>query len=591
MRLQPRAEILRLWRALARPCFRDGMFVWSGDGNPISDAEQLLCVLLPATELRSLVLDRLDETREDAADALAEIGDLVQIPLRLIRSLTEYMTRYADADGRPVFHAGDYLDLTAAGIEAQPPDVVESFAVSVHLTLATIGFCRVLRPAVTRDSLMADVNRLESLAGVRLTAALVGLLRGFAVHVFDDGSPAGQRLRETIRQDHRSDTVVLDEYRRGLREIRAGVRDVTIAVTFDPDALSRKDFECGWAWAVVADMPSIAFVDESVPQRIGWAPAVPHLYFTHIALEAVAALYSQRSRVLGLLHDLQARLAVALQLRSTLAQAYWSYVATFGDHRWPLERLPWRTFDGDASDYHSLVLAMITMAEIGGRQGNNDISLGYAGRVLHRIAARQRIVRPPYADGAAAGVSMAYEPASVALATGSAAGYRIAGRTPMLLSAAVRAAAATDNSQLRQEFEDLADLIWDHMAGDPAKPVDLTAFGDGTSPDWRNLLRVVEALTAAEKHVDGGVQGSTGPPELAHQLLAACDQTVDDLAATAAVDSPAWPRIEQGLARARSIVDHHPARAAALLYQVLATLDGLIQDHDSAADHHHRRAG
>jgi len=62
--------------------------------NSISDAEQLLCILYPATALPSFRLDRPDETAEDVLDALGVLGGSVDIPKLFIRVATEYMEQY-----------------------------------------------------------------------------------------------------------------------------------------------------------------------------------------------------------------------------------------------------------------------------------------------------------------------------------------------------------------------------------------------------------------------------------------------------------------------------------------------------------------
>ena len=53
MRIQPRQQIFEVWKALLATSLRDGEWRWGGiDGsNSISDAEQLLCLLYPATEI------------------------------------------------------------------------------------------------------------------------------------------------------------------------------------------------------------------------------------------------------------------------------------------------------------------------------------------------------------------------------------------------------------------------------------------------------------------------------------------------------------------------------------------------------------
>lgn len=188
MRLQPRREILNIWREVTRYSFRDGAFVWAGGpgaGDSVSDAEQLLCILLPATELPALRVDLPDQTANDVGEALSLIGDVISLPRRLIRSLTEYMTRYTDGDG-PTFPGGRYL--TSTDPEVSALDVLESYALGVRLSLAALGFARVYRTTLSRNELIEETATLEDLASHRLTCAMIGLLRCFAIHGFYDNS-------------------------------------------------------------------------------------------------------------------------------------------------------------------------------------------------------------------------------------------------------------------------------------------------------------------------------------------------------------------------------------------------------------------
>ena len=83
---------------------------------------------------------------------------------------------------------------------------------------------------------------------------------------------------------------------------------------------------------------------------------VPFLYFTVNALDGIADLFSARTVILGLLNEEQQRLTAALRLRWELTQRYWATIATFGEARWPLEDIPWKTTDGRESDYYSLLV-------------------------------------------------------------------------------------------------------------------------------------------------------------------------------------------------------------------------------------------
>src|SRR5947208_16273144 len=96
MKIQPRQQLLDIWRAVARATMEDGEWRWGGRRKPncISDTEQLLCLMYPATEVQAFRLDRPDRTEEDVIDALSEIGDALEIPRVLVDVLRQYLDTY-----------------------------------------------------------------------------------------------------------------------------------------------------------------------------------------------------------------------------------------------------------------------------------------------------------------------------------------------------------------------------------------------------------------------------------------------------------------------------------------------------------------
>jgi hypothetical protein len=111
MRLQPRQQLLDIWKAVARYSYDKEHWTWGGrDGRgSITDAEQLLCIMYPASALPSFRLDRPDGTTDDVVATLRALGGATDIPRRLIRVLTEYMNTYLDDSGAPVFSGGNYF--------------------------------------------------------------------------------------------------------------------------------------------------------------------------------------------------------------------------------------------------------------------------------------------------------------------------------------------------------------------------------------------------------------------------------------------------------------------------------------------------
>ena len=66
MRVRPRQQLLEIWESVARSSWSDDGWGWGGSHGPnsISDAEQLLCLLLPATKVEAFELDRPDQFQE-----------------------------------------------------------------------------------------------------------------------------------------------------------------------------------------------------------------------------------------------------------------------------------------------------------------------------------------------------------------------------------------------------------------------------------------------------------------------------------------------------------------------------------------------
>ena len=91
MRIQPRRQVLDVWKAVIRTSFRDGTWIWGGqaESSSISDAEQLLCLLYPATTLNYLALDRPDAMADDVTRALEPLGEPRTIPTKIIEVLAD----------------------------------------------------------------------------------------------------------------------------------------------------------------------------------------------------------------------------------------------------------------------------------------------------------------------------------------------------------------------------------------------------------------------------------------------------------------------------------------------------------------------
>lgn len=599
MRIQPRQQLLDIWRASAKASYPDNTWVWGGrdSANSVSDAEQLLCIMLPATEVPRFRLDRPDQTEDDVAGALGQLGRPTRIPQVLVKTLIDYHQRHSTADGIPRFAGGSYFSsATEDGevTEAQADlEVVESFASSITLTLATLGFAKIYRTELTQPKLLAELELLEKLAQRRLTAALVGLLRSYTIFIFDSGSKEGQALVRTVNQSGQSTNRTVEELRLKLRPVIAGLRDLTVGI----DSTTELDepgnlFECGWSWGVIKNAPPVDFVDDVASQPSGYAENKPYLYFTVQALDGIADLFSERTRVLRLLDDEQLRLASALQLRWDLTQTYWSTIASFGNERWPLEDIPWRTTDGEESDYFSLLVTSIAARDLGNRQDDTNSDLNRLGQVLTELANRGRITRRPTDNDPA--VVLHTKGVDVGLGGPEELGPPIkwvaSDFAPLLLKRATRIAGLINDIGLRSRVLDLADDVWEHLAKRRMKqgmslwdqPAGVFA-GSGdryTQPSWHHTVRVVESLVFAANLADSHPLRSEPLAELARALIAEAEHLFDQELLAGSTEAGSSMRsvlqaVRTKLRHARDVMADRPGTSASLVQEVLRELDQL----------------
>lgn len=599
MRVQPRQQLLEVWRAVARTSYSDGTWLWGGrdQRNSISDAEQLLCLMGPATEIATFGLDVPDETAEDVLNNLSVLGDSVEIPRLIVRVITDYLTTYTNAEGTAVFSGGSYFgstDVDGPTEEQRGYDVVDSFAVSVRLMLATLGFVRVFRRLVSRDELRRDVDALEAMASKRLTAAMTGLLRSFAVKVFDAGSSFERELCRTVNQGGLSTGRVVESLKRELREIQAGLRDLSIGSgqMVDLDNPNRL-FECGWSWGVLDGAPPVQTNADVGRQPHGVAEAAPYLYFTVVALDSIQDLFSERTRILGLLDDEQQRLSRSLQLRWDLTQSYWSKIARFGSGRWPLEDIPWRTTDGVESDYLTLLVTSIVVQDLSKRRAAeaDEPDLSRVGRVLADLAARARITRRHIQDDPAIalhvpGFALSLETARPGI--GPPLRWVLADFAPQLFKRTIRVAGLITRAGPRGTLIEFADEVWfDHLQRrrlknqlwDQASEV-YPVPSAGELASWYFTERVVSCLVEAAEFVGSPPVPSPLLAEQATDMLAEADHLFDqELLSVSAEAGPAMgtalQTVRATLRRAHETIGDRPGTALVLAQEVLRELDRL----------------
>jgi hypothetical protein len=624
VRLQPRQQLLEVWRALTATAYPGRKWEWRGrdEPNSVSDAEQLLCLLYPATELTSLALDRPDAMASDVQNALKDFGDPIRIPQVLVDVIADYIARYTDEDGEPEFGGGSYLRThgtgrapdEGAGISAEQRrlGVVDSYSLSVTLCLAALGFLSVFDQSVRRPDLKAKVKDLQAAISKRLTSAMIGLLRSFTVQVVEPDSEVAAVMISTVNQTGAPEHVVLDALRTRLVRLRARLRDdVRIGIDRETVDLDNDNllFECGWSWGVARNAKpvdiNLAEAGLVVQPRIcvqdGIADARPYLYSTVVALDGINDLLSTRTAELGLLNDAQVRLAEALRVRWTLTQRYWSAIARFGDQQWPLEDIPWRTSDGEESDYFSLLVSAVLVQDLQDRQATDD-DLNRAVAVFESLAQRGRITRRVMESDRSVGMHVP----GVQMRLGGTATigpqlyWSVADFAPLLLKRALQAARLSGNVTARNRLLRLAETTMDHLAKRQIGRGPATGLWDDPAevlfpyeerkpeeaPSWYLTERVIEALVAAARLFAEQPLRSTGLIIRTHDLLNEAEHLLNQellgADATTAVRSKLG-EIEAKLVRARGMVNERPGTAHALTMDALLKLDQIAIGHDDAA--------
>jgi hypothetical protein len=605
--IQPREQMLDIWRSVIGYAYRDGKWQWAGreESNAISDAELLLCILYPATNVPAFRFDRPDQTARDVLDALHGLGNDLEVARVIVRVLTDYMERYS-VEGRPVYPGGSYLELESANLDVSPTaeqsklEVVDSYSMSVTLSLSTLGFLQVLRTAVRNEKTVQQIDRLQDLASRRLTGAMTGLLRCFSIRVFDYDSDSGANLLSMVNQSREPARIAAERLSLRLGDIRSRLRDeLSIGSGVGADELDNTAslFECGWSWGVVKGAAEISYTVDSTIQPAGVAEDRPYLYFTGVALDGIEDLFSPRTRILGLLDETQQRLATALQLRWDLCLEFWNRVATFDEQRWPVSDLPWRTTDGVESDYFSLFVGSMVAQNVAIRPSANSANaLLRIGNLLGELANRGRITRRPLRDDPA----LAIHVPGVRLRLngsneiGPQLYWTVSSFSTLLLKRVVRIASLMPDSLDRDRLTALADEVWEHVLArrmhdgggeglwdrpSGALPV---VHPPSVEPSWYHTQRVVECLVAASWSMDVPPPVSDLLVDHAREYLLEAEHLFDQerlygRQAGGHAIRETFYAVDANLQRARALLETRPGTAGVLAQQVLLDLDKLAR--------------
>jgi hypothetical protein len=610
MQIKPRQHLLDIWQAMARHSFAEGAWGRSDCGvrSSVADAERLLCLMYPATEIPAFRLDDPDTTESDVQNALKSIGGRLEIPAELVSVLADFMRNHESEDKRPGFAGGHLFsprdtghDLTE---EQRQQGVVDSFSMSITLSLATLGFLKIYETKTRRGEIRALIAELRTATETRLTAAMVSLLRSFSVNVFDPEEPTGAALCRLIGRGRLSDRVVVQQFQRRFKALRTTIADNFVLGVDVVDRIKDENqlFECGWAWGLVKDAPLVDTSDPIGPQPDGVAAPVPYLYFTVVALDRIQDLFSDRTLTLGLLNPEQQRLAEALRLRCEITRQYWSGIARFDDADWPLEDIPWRaTGQRLESEYFSLSVASVLVHDLVRRRATDD-DLTRTVTVMERLAERARVTsRMTSRDSAvelhSPGVRL---PLHGSETLGPPMMWTVSDFSAQLLKCSIQLCALSRNISSRDRLLNLAERTFDHVWKRRIRQGDAAGLWDSVQmvyPDaqvqeprlsWSITERVTECMVAARQlytripilNSEAASPAATLISEATHLL------SVELLESTSHADASratALTGVEVKLKRARELADRQPGTATALVLEALGELDRLAQARQTAS--------
>ncbi len=490
--LDARTELLAVWRRwVANAARRDegGQFVW-GDlsnpgGNAIADTEMLECLLYPQFGIEKLSLEDLEEVDRATARALNpdDASDVViaDTTLKLIAGrLLDYFERHGGDN--PKFFPGSYV-VRPDDREAYDgfPPVLDAYTLAVSLCIHT----KLLLAQWSRDyednlpkKLAIDPTELERMADRRLTAALVGLCRCFVAE--DIATWKTEEVAIWPGDDL--------EFRRLRRRLQTYFPSAGRELTY---------FECGWSWGEVsreraAQSPRGGALGKDLeevwpdwPSPPWYAEAAPYLYFTVMAIDGIADLFSTKVASAGVLNRQQLALASHLNVMWEVTWSYWRTIALAPSPNggWAIEDLPWRTPDGSRSDLWTILLLRIITASPQGRGATSakEDEAERLTRVIEELAERARVTRRPIPTGTGSTdptredpALRLHEPGGVTLALLAATdtkGTPVAppgewwayDAAPQLMKLAGRLMQTTTDRALRQRLTRLIDRSWAHL--------------------------------------------------------------------------------------------------------------------------------
>lgn len=563
--------------------------------NSIMDAESLECLLLPQFYLERFDLGAPADTDASVAGVLNKLDPNARVIERrlapgtmtaIIDRLEDFLSRHVSGE-RASFSPGGYLERPDGQSAGEPePWVVDSFTMSVSLCLhAMYLVTQWAGDPSFRKTLPTESERLmrlrNDLSG-RLTGAMLGLCRSFAVSVED---------RETW-EAHTQRTWPGGASARLLRDIGRRLGN------FFPETpdLDRKVFECGWSWGPT---PPDFFEDQyrtvdSWPAQDFYCEPAPYLYFTIGAIDGIGDLFSRKIVAAHLLDTTQSWLASRLGFYRECASSYWSALAFSETSKgaWAVEDPPWRTADGSASDYWTLYLLTIALASDQARENfGGEQKLSRLLSLLEELAQRGRVTRrlyPPDSDPAERlhvppGEQLTLRTVrSNGMPDGPDYRWSIYDYAPRLLKLVGQVLAIATDRGVRDRASRLIEDIWnqhlalrrvapevDSYAWDDVRfvfqPPDVGA-GDTETPEskvgsWYITERVVEALVAVVSAQRRRKTGGRLTREIVTEML-------DDLRWLLATEFPEEIDLIQRVAAATDMAEESPMLALGVAVEV-----------------------
>jgi hypothetical protein len=612
MQIKPRQHLLDVWQAMARHSFDGGEWVWGkwGGQSSVADAERLLCLLYPATELTTFRLDDPDITQGDVQRVLKKAGGRQELPAALVGALAEFMRSYTGEDKQPMFPGGFYFvpqnkDKENVTEEQRALGVVDSFSMSVTLCLATLSFLKNYEAKTRRSDVQELIKEVRAAASNRLSAAMASLLRSFAINVYDTDSSEGRTLTEVLGQGGLSQRQVLERFQKRFRPLRAAIVETFSYGLELQEAIKDESqlFEVGWAWSLVRGAPGVETSEPVGTQPVGIADPVPYLYFTVVALDGIQDLFSERTLTQGLLNPEQQRLAESLRLRWEITQQYWSGIARFDGDRWPLEDIPWRTTGQKLeSEYFSLSIAAILVHDLMRRRATDD-DLSRTVRVMERLAERGRVTsrmtrEDPMVRLHNPGVSL---PLAGSESLGPPLSWIMNDFSAQLLKRTVQLCELSRNITSHDRLLGLAEEIFDHMWrrrhaegegiglwDDVASAYEVTPFFTEQPISWSMTERVTEVLVQVHNMYAQQPIRSAELTSTARQLLSEATHLLgnEQMAPAPNADGQRGMQlksIEVKLRRARALIYDQPGTAYSLTLDVLGQLDALARAREAVA--------